>query len=437
MSVPFECVCGWQLRGGWQGPGRTINCPACGRTYSVTAPGRRANPLLVPAAAAGVTAVVVAVGLLAVFHRTGGTVHPARPVAEPGAAPAVPVAPVANALPPAPAAPPPAVAPRADPVAVAPKPELPVTRPPAPDAGRAPPGPPRVGELRPVPVPPPGRYTVGEVIEQEVVVTRRSLFRVLGGEVGQAARYGFVSRLKVAAVRDDGGLTVTQTIEDVRLLDSDPAGREELEAALRQAREATFEVAVGPDGGVTGVTAPKDPVRVVRGKNAAGQTLRAWSLLDADGWKELAGLTFFQPDRPLRAGATWTRPISHDWGPLGAWAGQTTYVAAGPRAGRERIDYRHTLAHRPPRGNDGGGLPVKVLRTTFETPGAGGTILYDPTRGRATAAEEVFRVRGAVTVSLDGAEAAAELEEVQGFELRVTDPATREMSGQPVGRRKK
>lgn len=271
---------------------------------------------------------------------------------------------------------------------------------------------------------------MGDTIDQEVVVTRRSAYRALGGEFGQAARYGFTSRLVVAAVRPDGGLTVTQTVEGARLIDCDPARREAFETALRDVRGAAFEVAVDAGGAVTAVKGVKDPVRIAGGADpAGGQTFRVWSLLDADAWRELAGLTFFQPGRPLKAGDTWARPVRHDWGTLGGWSGQTTYTAAGRRAGRERIDYRHDLVYQPPGGV--GGPPVRVLKATFETVAAGGAILYDPARGRVTAAEEVFRVKGRVAVALDTAGADVEMEEVQGFELRVLEPATRSMTAHP------
>jgi hypothetical protein len=276
---------------------------------------------------------------------------------------------------------------------------------------------------------------VGETIDQEVVVTRRSAYRVLGGEFGEPARYGFVSRLKVTAILPDGGLTASQTIEATRLLECSPASRDAFVAALRQAQGTSFELAVNPAGEITEIRGFRDPIQVLQEKGAAGRpNFRVWSLLDADGWRELAGLTFFQPGVPLRPRANWTRRIHHDWGPMGSWNGLTTYTAAGPRAGQERIDYRHELTYRPPQKGDGG-PPVQVLRATFEPVAAGGTILYDPVRGRATAAEEMFRVKGVATVTVEGVEAAVEMEELQGFELRIVKPMAGVMSGQPPSSR--
>ncbi|MFO0798450.1 MAG: hypothetical protein U0804_13315 [Gemmataceae bacterium] len=313
------------------------------------------------------------------------------------------------------------------PEAVTPPPR-PVDPPPPPAADpppAAPPVPARAGVLAPAVA---GRYQVGEAFDQEVTVSRRSVLHVLGSGAPRAAEYAFTSRLTVTAVAPDGTLTVRQRVEVARLVSADPAARGELEAALRAARGATFDLTVGPTGEVTGLKGLADPLRVAEANDPRGdQTFRVWALLDADGWKEMAGLTFFQPDRPLAAGATWTRPLVHSWGPLGSWAGRTRYTAVGPRDGAERVEYAHELTYRPPTA--AGGLPFRVLRGDFRVDAAGGVIRYDAARGRVAAAEETFRVRGALAVSVGGVEATAGVEEAQHFRLVILPPGNRQLAG--------
>ncbi len=344
--------------------------------------------------------------------------------AERVAAPDAPAPRAATPAVPPPRAPVEAPSPKPPAVAVTP----PDPAPPAPPTPPAPPQPvpaarPAAGILAPES---PGRYRVGEVVGQEVAVSRRSVFRVLGAGAPQAAEYTFTSRLTVEAVGRDGSLVVRQRVEAARLTACDPAAREALGGALREATGAAFEIAVGPRGEVTGLKAPADPLRVQAANDpAGGQSFRVWSLLDADGWKELAGLTFFQPDRPLAPGAKWDRPFAHSWGALGGWYGRTTYTAAGRRDGAERVEYAHAMAYRPPAGG-GADLPFRVLRADFRPVAAGGVIRYDAARARVTAAEEAFHVRGAVVVSVGGVEATAEVEEAQGFRLRIAEPAALE-----------
>jgi hypothetical protein len=193
-----------------------------------------------------------------------------------------------------------------------------------------------------------------------------------------------------------------------------------LNDALKKTKDATFEITLNGKGEVTRFKGAKDPVRVFAGDNPlAGQTFLLWSFLDEDAWKELAQITFLRPDAPVRPGAKWTRPLSHSWGPLGRWDGQTTYAAAGRQAGRERITYAHEMTYRPPRGA-ARDLPFQVKKADFKSPVASGVILYDVDQEKVADAEETFRVRGAVVVAVGDVEAAVEMDETQVFRLRIT-----------------
>src|SRR6202040_1004354 len=113
---------------------------------------------------------------------------------------------------------------------------------------------------------------------------------------------------------------------------------------------AEFEIALDGKGRVTRFRGPKEPWKLFAGNNpVAGQMFLLWSFLDDDAWKELAQVTFFQPDKPLDRGAKWSRKLTHSWGPLGTWTGQTAYVGAGTQAGMERINYTHEMTYQPPR----------------------------------------------------------------------------------------
>jgi hypothetical protein len=306
----------------------------------------------------------------------------------------------------------------------------------------------RAGAAQPAPAEPAGRYKVGDTFGQEVVVSRRSTFRVLGTDVSKWAQCALASSFAITEVRADGSLVAEQTVRAGRLIDADPDLRASLAAALEKARGMKLELTVGPAGEVKALKGPKDTIRVLTGNDVAvGQSLRVWSLLDDDAWKELAGLTFFQPEGAPTPEATWARGAGrrtwareavHDWGPLGGWRGKTVYAARGRQPGKpglERYEYGHDIAYQPPAAGSDRGLPLRVLKADFQTAGAGGVILYDPSARRVAAAEETFRVRGAVVVSLGGVEAVVELEEVQGFRLAVGDPAAGAPAGPPPGGR--
>ena len=279
-------------------------------------------------------------------------------------------------------------------------------------------------------VEPAGKYKEGDTFIQQVTLTRSSAFGVVGLVTTQAAEYTLTSKLEVTKVNADGSIVVTQSVQTGKLTDATADLKQPLTDALKAAEGAKFELAVAPNGKVTALKGLADPVNVKLGREAEQQTLRLWSILDADAWKELAGMTFFQPDKP-GVGAKFARDFSHDWGPLGSWLGRTDYATAAKaeKDGRHKIDYVHAISHRPAKGP--GNLPITIKESAFPRVTAGGTLRYDAATNRVTAAEELFHVRGGVVVSFGGTDATVEVEEQQKFRLSAAEVKPRELVGQP------
>lgn len=280
-------------------------------------------------------------------------------------------------------------------------------------------------------------YKVGETFTQEVVVSRRSAFRVLGIEVVKGAQYSLASTFAITKVNRDGSLEATQTIQTAKLIDADGDMRASLAAALAKTQGVKFDLSVAANGEVTELKGLKDSIQVRMGKDEdVGASLRIWSVLDTDAWKELSSRTFFQPERPLHeqpslsdpaAHRPWTRDAAHDWGALGRWKGKTAYaVGKKPdKAGLEHIKYSHHLTYQPPGAGSDRDLPLKIIKSDFKIVGAGGVIVYNPMVCKVARAEEAFLVRGTVLVSLSGLESAIEMEELQGFRIVIPDAAAR------------
>lgn len=281
---------------------------------------------------------------------------------------------------------------------------------------------------------PANRFVVGDEAEQVVTVTRRSAYQIDGLAVAEAARYTLASRLTVTAVTPDGGATVRQVVTAADLLAADDAVRPALADALRQTAGTRFDLTVGPTGVATTVVGLKDPLRVRQGGGPGGLSVRVGEVLDADAWRELAGLTLFAPDPAAGPGQPWSRPVGHDWGPLGGWAGRTTFTPRGAAGDFDRFEFAHALSYRPPRNGADAGLPVRLADPRFTIVAAGGVIRYDRRAGRVVAADEVFRVRGTAAVVLAGQAVRVGVEEEQGFEVRVGKPGGGELKGRPLRR---
>ena len=256
---------------------------------------------------------------------------------------------------------------------------------------------------------------------QEVVFGRWSTFHVLGADIRNQSQYAFQSSFTVEEVNDDGPRLVTQKVEAVRLTQADAAQQARLNALLQKTKGATFRITLGPGGEVVKFEGEQAPLALARGGALTGElTFLLQSTLDLDGWKELAQLTFFRPPKERSADGRWQRKMVHNWGPLGAWVGGVVYAPAGKVAALDRYDYQLALNYLPPRGGPGG-LPFQVARAEFRLLPSGGSIAFDPARGRVGAAEERFRVRGALAAMALGVTSVVELEEAQHFRLRILD----------------
>lgn len=412
MSVTFRCKCGRWVRMAADEP--LARCPNCLRTVS-----RPTWPWWVLGTAAAVLALVVVVASLwprsAVDAAradsqpiTTAPTSSLRPTPSTSVPPTEPASPVTKPLSPAPPAQ--AARPQAVPPAPAPIPELP-----------------RVGKLV---VEPAGKYKEGDTFVQQVTVVRSSSFGAPGVVTTQAAEYTLTSKVEVTKVNGDGSIVVTQTVQTGKLIDASADMKQPLSDALKSAEGAKFELAIAPNGKVNALKGLADPVNVKLGRDVEQQTLRLWAILDADAWKELAGMTFFQPDKP-GVGAKWSRDFTHDWGALGSWLGRTDYAttAKPEKDGRHKIGYAHAISHHPSKGP--GNLPFSIKECAFPVVKAGGAIRYDAVTNRVTAVEELFHVRGSVVVSFGGADAAVEMEEIQKFRLTASEVKPRELVGQP------
>src|SRR5262249_17002507 len=142
-------------------------------------------------------------------------------------------------------------------------------------------------------------------------------------------------------------------------------------------------------------------------------------LMDLDGWKEMAQVTFFQPGKGLKAGERWSKPMTHNWGALGSWQGKIHYAHAANKKDLHTVNYTLELAYQAPKAGGGiMGMPIQGAR--FAQPEAMGAIQFDAELGRVTAAEERFRVRGQLNLSVLGQNTVVEIEEEQQFSLRIT-----------------
>jgi hypothetical protein len=252
----------------------------------------------------------------------------------------------------------------------------------------------------------------GDSFLQELIVSQNPSFNVLGMLIQSPLSYSVVSRF---LVEDLGprGYTVAQRIEGSRLLQADNMTSGMVLPALARMPGTIFRMHL--DHGMNVVHfAGGNPQMMFAARNLPGGLgLQTASLMDLDGWREMAQATFFQPPGPLTPGRTyWIKPMTHNWGPLGAWVGQTLYMYAGSNGPLHQFSYGHRMNHVPPRGQIG---------AAFQALEAAGTIQFDGNRGRVVAGEERFRVVGRINMNILGQNAGIDIQETQTFQFRIID----------------
>jgi hypothetical protein len=263
------------------------------------------------------------------------------------------------------------------------------------------------------------RLHAGLEFYQEVIFDRQSQGQSFGIDFHDNARFALLSRFRVDKATPDGWL-LSQKVVAVRVARALPALEAELNRLLRQTQGLTFHLTIDRAGKVVNFKGNPQAWAVKEAAQVKGLAIMMQATLDADAWKELAGLTFFQPRRPFPAKGEWSEPLQHQWGPLGRWDGRVVYRPAGHAQGLLQYEYRLDLTYRRPDTRDSM-LPFQVGAAAFQLVKGGGSILYDADRACVRAAEEEFQVRGALTAEALGVTAPSAMAETQHFQLRIFD----------------
>ena len=152
----------------------------------------------------------------------------------------------------------------------------------------------------------------GKLLYQEVVVAQKSACRVQGLDSRYDLRYAVLSSLTIHE-RNNGRLDVEQKVEAAKLLQADEATQALFSNLLQKLTGTRFTMGFSPERELIRFEGAKDRLQAAAGP-AVGQAILLASLIDRDGWKELARYSFFQPHKPLRPGARWEQSMTHSLG---------------------------------------------------------------------------------------------------------------------------
>jgi hypothetical protein len=241
------------------------------------------------------------------------------------------------------------------------------------------------------------------------------------GEVlsAQQLHYQFLSELKIGDPDAEGIRTVGQSVMDTRLIKADALSQPQIEESLKKIKGWQFSYTLSRDGEVLKMMAgPADAPIAAKVEPMGGKGFLVTSVMDEAGWKELAQISFYVPDEQASASQRHLRQMTHDFGPLGSFTGETSFVRKGMQQGLLRIDYAHKLTyHGPGKDAAAGGLPFAIKGADLRPEIAGGSIWYDMKAKRVRQAEDHFRVKGEIATDLAG----VQIEEEQAMIVKLTD----------------
>lgn len=259
-----------------------------------------------------------------------------------------------------------------------------------------------------------------QTLYQLVEIRRVPTFSIQGLETKQSLHYQVVSQLTLERSGVPPTIKVAQTIEDTRLVAADDSSRESFGKALEGLKRQQYTYRLNHRGEVIEFTGHMETREAIPLDLASATGFQLTSVIDEDGWKELAELTFVAPPEGQKAGEPWKRQMTHDWGALGRWSGVTTFASQPPRENLSQIMFNREMKYTAA-GTGSSGLPFQIKDASFELQRASGSIEFDMTARRVQRATEYFDVRGTVTAELAGVGIQIQLTEQQQIEIKLSE----------------
>ncbi len=253
---------------------------------------------------------------------------------------------------------------------------------------------------------------------QELDVRRAPQFVVQGVNVAQQIHYQVRSSFVVYEQDAKGDFKAVQTIENATLVEADSISQAVFAQSLAMLQGKKFTYSLDKHHEVMSMIGSEGTTEVVPIEKPDSMGALVTTVIDDDGWKELAELTLFSPLNPSRPKEPFVRKAEHDWGSLGSWYGKTTFIRAGLQRGISVFRYQHELEYIKPNGK--GALPFEIVNAKFQAYEAGGVIQFDSKTNRVQRVQERFHAKGVVDAIWLGIETSVAIDEQQEFTINLT-----------------
>ena len=276
-----------------------------------------------------------------------------------------------------------------------------------------------------------------DIFYQQVDIQRFPRFLLQGMSVNQQIRCRVTSQFRVQPADEHGKRTAVQVITDAKLVEGDPLSQAVFIQSLAAMVGREYTYVIDSFSEVTSMAGHEENREAIEFRKPKTQGVFVSSLIDKDGWRELAQLTLFQPPvysrTRRRSGRSFVRKTTHDWGSLGSWYGKTTFTGRPSGRDTKHFQFQHELEYRSPDQGDRGidkqappkaaadtDLPFEIVQAQFKMYEGWGEIDYNTKEDRVTRAREVFHARGSIAAKMLGLPTKISLDEKQVFTITIT-----------------
>lgn len=277
------------------------------------------------------------------------------------------------------------------------------------------------------------KFEKGKAFYQTMTTEVTQSMKVMGQDIAQKQKQVFVFGWTPVRQENDGSWVFRQKIEAVALnvniagnaIEYDSAnpqpGDNALGNFLKALVGAEFLVTVDRNLRVTKVEGREEFIKKLGNSNAQLKPLLE-SILGEEAIRQMADPAFGAvPAKPVKKGDTWHKESRLSMGPIGTYKTRYAYTYEGAEGSLERISVKTEMDYTAPAGDGGGGLPFKIKKADLKSSDAGGTLLFDPVRGRVERSEFRLKLAGKLTIDIGGMATEVELDQTQVTTVRTSD----------------
>jgi hypothetical protein len=279
------------------------------------------------------------------------------------------------------------------------------------------------------------KLEAGKAFYQEMTTETKQMMKVMGSDINQTQKQTFIFSWTPEKQEADKSWVLKQKIEGVKMdidiggnkiaFDStkDTAAANPLADFFKALVGSEFTITVGPDMKVTKITGRDDFIKKLTNANPQMKTLLE-QILSEDSLKQMANPMFAAlPGKEVKKGdAPWTSKSTLSMGPIGSYNTTYTYTPEGMSDKLFKITVASKLEYTPPSNNPvGASLPFKIKSADLKSDKAGGTILFDPEKGRIDGSDITTELKGKLSIEISNQTTDVELSQTQRTTVKTTD----------------